>query len=66
VDLGQLIAQVDHGPGGGMAVVHLAMVGILVLAGLAFVLLRRDRRGSDPDAPPMPDHDPERDRGPET
>jgi hypothetical protein len=66
VDLGQLIAQVDHGPGGGMVVAHLAMVGILILGGLAFVLVRRTREGSDGDAPPMPDHDPKRDPGPET
>ncbi len=52
MDPGLLIAQVSHGPGGGMAVVHLAFVAILLVGGLAFLALRGRRsshrdRGSD-------------------
>lgn len=48
MDPGLLIAQVSHGPGGGMAVVHLAVVAILLVGGLAFLALR-GRRSSDRD-----------------
>ena len=46
MDLGLLIAQVDHGPGGGMAVVHLAVVALVIVGGLLFLVLR-GRRASD-------------------
>lgn len=57
VDLGLVIAQVNHGPGGAMVFVHLALVGIVVLGGLAFLLIRGARKGSE--------KDPRSDRGPE-
>jgi hypothetical protein len=57
VDLGLVIAQVNHGPGGGMAIVHLALVGIIVLGGLAFLLVRGARKGSKKD--PRSDREPE-------
>jgi len=64
VESGLLIAQVTHGPGGGMAVVHLALVAIVVVGGLAFVVAR-GRRGADRDASGVPDREPDSDRGPE-
>ncbi|MGH9230399.1 MAG: hypothetical protein ACRD07_17030 [Acidimicrobiales bacterium] len=48
-----------------MAVVHLALVAIIVLGGLAFLLLRGGRKGGDCDVPEISDRNPERDRGPE-
>jgi hypothetical protein len=65
VNLGLLIAQVDHGPSGGMAVVHLALVAVIVLGGLAFLLLRGARRGADRDVPEVSDRNPESDQEPE-
>jgi hypothetical protein len=65
VDPGILIAQLDHGPGGGMAVVHLALVAIIALGGLGFVLVRGARRGSAHDRPSFPDRGPEDDGRPE-
>ena len=65
MDLGLLIGQVNHGPGGGMAIVHVALVVIVVLGGLAFLLLRGARKGPERDAPRLPDRDPERERRPE-
>jgi hypothetical protein len=65
VNFGLLIAQVDHGPPGGTAIAHLALVAIVVLGGLAFLLLRGARRDADRDVPEISDRDPERDRGPE-
>jgi hypothetical protein len=49
MDLEVLIAQVNHGPGQGMAVVHLAVVAIVLLGGLTFLVLR-GRRHSDRDS----------------
>jgi hypothetical protein len=66
VHLWLLIAQVDHGPGEGMAIVHVAFVGILVLGGLVFVVLRAARKRSGGDAPRTSDRDPERDGRPDT
>lgn len=65
VNLGLLIAQVNHGPSGGMAVAHVALVAVVVLGGLAFLLLRGARKGADRDVPEISDHNPERDGGPE-
>ena len=61
-----LIAQVTHGPGGGMAVAHLVLVAIVIVGGLVFLILR-GRTGShgDRDRPRVPDHDPRSDRGTE-
>jgi len=64
MESGLLIAQVTHGPGGGMAIVHLALVAIIVVGGLAFVVAR-GRRGSDRDAAGVADREPGSDRGPE-
>ena len=64
LDPGLLIAQVTHGPGGGMAVAHLALVAIIVVGGLAFVVARR-HRGPDNDAAAVTDREPDSDRGPE-
>jgi len=47
-----------------MAVVHLALVAIVVVGGLAFVVAR-GRRGADRDASGVPDREPDSDRGPE-
>jgi hypothetical protein len=63
VDLSLLIEQVDHGPGGGMAVVHLALVALVAVGGLLFVVLR-GRRASDGDG--ASDRDPGRRGRPET
>lgn len=65
MNVGLLIAQVNHGPSGGMAVVHLALVAIIVLGGLAFLLVRGARKGADRDVPEISDRNPERDREPE-
>ena len=64
VESGLLTAQVTHGPGGGMAIVHLALVAIIVVGGLAFVVVR-GRRGSDRDAAGVADSEPDSDPGPE-
>lgn len=64
MDPGLLIAQVTHDPGGGMAIVHLALVAIIVVGGLAFVLAR-GRRGSDRHGAGVADREPDSDRGPE-
>lgn len=64
VESGLLIAQVTHGPGGGMAIVHLALVAIIVVGGLAFVVAH-GRRGTDGDAPGVADREPDSDRRPE-
>lgn len=65
MNVGWLIAQVNHGPAGGMALVHLALVAIVVVGGLAYVLLRGARKGSDRDQPRTSDREAGRDRRPE-
>jgi hypothetical protein len=65
VGLALLIAQVSHGLGEGMGIIHLVVVGTFVLGGLAFVLVRGTRRGSGHDVSGFPDRDPDRERGPE-
>jgi hypothetical protein len=47
-----------------MAIVHLALVAIIVVGGLAFVVVR-GRRGSDRDAAGVADSEPDSDPGPE-
>jgi hypothetical protein len=64
VESGLLIAQVTHGPGGGLAVVHLAVVAIIVVGALA-VVVARGRRATDRDATGVADREPDSDRGPE-
>lgn len=64
LESGLLIAQVTHGPGGGMAVAHLALVAIVVVGGLALVVARR-HRGSGHDGAGVTDREPDSDRGPE-
>ncbi|MGH9248250.1 MAG: hypothetical protein ACRD0W_01835 [Acidimicrobiales bacterium] len=47
-----------------MAVVHLALVAIIVVGGLALVVARR-HRGSDHDGVAVTDREPDSDRKPE-
>lgn len=62
--LALLIAQVEHGPAEGMAVVHLVVLAIVVLGGLGFALVVRGaRKGPGGDLHGVADRDADRDRG---
>ena len=62
--LGLLIAQVNHGPGGGFAVAHLVLVAVVIVGGLVFLVLRgRTVSRGDHDRARVPDDDPRGDRG---
>jgi hypothetical protein len=66
VGLGLLIAQVNHGPGGGFAVAHLVLVAVVIVGGTIYLVLRA-RTGShgDRDRARVTDDDHRSDRGTE-
>ena len=64
--LGLLIAQLNHGPGGGFAVAHLVLVAVVIVGGLVFLVLRgRTVSRGDRDQARVPDDDARGDRGTE-
>lgn len=60
--LALLIAQIDHGTGAGMGVIHLVFVAAVVLGGVVFLVVRAVRTGSARRSPTISDRDPARDR----